>query len=336
MISRLSIKSIKYLLLVILAAALIILPIELRQVKASADKTIDIIEITDFHGALFDAQNNPIAAVLAKRIKDIKKTNPRGTLIIGGGDNYAGTPISRVYKGVPVQKIFNSIGMEVTALGNHEFDWPLDTLNNITMKGADYSIVCANARRQDDGKLLYPPSKIIKKNGIRIAIVGAITKHTPSLEENEYVNNIEFTDPAEEINKEVKRIRYNHLADIVIAVIHEGDIPEIGMRSLTNIVDKLQGVNVVLGGHTHNIIETTSSNGIPVEIGGFGGNGFIDLKLIYHANKSITFSNTKSAYVELNNKGDINGFNTKNPKQDKKVKNIVEKYQSDFAANNYK
>ena len=47
-------------------------------------------------------------------------------------------------RGVPVQKVLSNMGMEVTALGNHEFDWGLDVINTETMIGANYSIVCAN------------------------------------------------------------------------------------------------------------------------------------------------------------------------------------------------
>ena len=105
---------------------------------ADNEKIFDIIEITDFHGTLKDASGNPVAGVLADRLSKVKKSNGDRTLILGGGDLYQGSATSNIMKGVPVQEVMSEIGMEVTTLGNHEFDWGLDTTINTTMKGASY------------------------------------------------------------------------------------------------------------------------------------------------------------------------------------------------------
>jgi 2',3'-cyclic-nucleotide 2'-phosphodiesterase/3'-nucleotidase len=111
---------------------------------ADNEKNFDIIDVTDFHGTLNDTSGNPVAGVLADRLNNVKKSNPNRTLILGGGDLYQGSATSNIMKGVPVQEVMSKIGMEVTTLGNHEFDWGLDTTLNTTMKGAAYSIVCSN------------------------------------------------------------------------------------------------------------------------------------------------------------------------------------------------
>ena len=103
---------------------------------ADNEKTFDIIEVTDFHGTLKDSSGNPVAGVLADRIGNVKKSNSDRTLILGGGDLYQGSAVSNIMKGVPVQKVMSQIGMEITTLGNHEFDWGLDTTINTTMKEA--------------------------------------------------------------------------------------------------------------------------------------------------------------------------------------------------------
>lgn len=95
---------------------------------ATGDKVFDIIEITDFHGTLEDNKGNPVAAVMAKNIKNIVNGNPGRTLIVSGGDNYQGAVLSNLLKGAPVMSAFNSIGVAVSELGNHEFDWGLGTV----------------------------------------------------------------------------------------------------------------------------------------------------------------------------------------------------------------
>ena len=64
-------------------------------------KTFDLIEITDFHGQLFDNNNTvELGAILAKQVKDVEAANPNDTIVVGGGDLYQGTPISNVLQGV--------------------------------------------------------------------------------------------------------------------------------------------------------------------------------------------------------------------------------------------
>ena len=182
-----------------------------------ANKTFDIVEITDFHGSLLssDATPLPVGGVLAKNIKDAKATNPDKTIIIGGGDLYQGSPISNVLRGVPVQKAFSNIGMEVTALGNHEFDWQLDTVVNTTMKDANYSIVAANLYNKNadgtKGTRKFAPYKIIVKDGVKIAFIGAITAEAKDIIMPAYTENYIFTDAATEVNAcaaEIKAAKY--------------------------------------------------------------------------------------------------------------------------------
>ncbi|HEY8890084.1 MAG TPA: 5'-nucleotidase C-terminal domain-containing protein [Clostridium sp.] len=264
-----------------------------------ANKTFDIIGITDFHGQLLDSTNTkPIGAALSKVVKDLKATNPDRTLIIGGGDLYQGTPVSNVLRGVPVQQVLSNMGMEVTALGNHEFDWGLDVINNTTMTGANYSIVCANMYKKGTNERPYQPYKIITKDGVRIAVVGAILKDAPTIIMPALVSPFDFRDPATEINASVKEIRDGNLADIVIADVHDGG------DSLNAIVGKLHGVDAVFGGHTHTIADLVNKDAdgkdVPTVIANSTGKGYVDLKItVDAATKALTFSAKGQNYKAL-------------------------------------
>ncbi len=165
-----------------------------------SEKTFNLVEITDFHGALTDSSGNPVAAVLADRLNEIKQSNPNRTLIMGGGDLYQGSATSNIMKGIPVQEVMTEIGLEVTALGNHEFDWGLDTIINTTMKGAGYSIVCSNLYDKNTGKRVFDPYKIITKDGTKIAVIGGITTETPSIVLPDFVKDYDFRDLTTEVN----------------------------------------------------------------------------------------------------------------------------------------
>lgn len=291
---------------------------------AENDKTFDIIEITDFHGALNDASGKPVAGVLADRIDKIKESNPDGTLILGGGDLYQGSAISNIMKGVPVQEVMSKIGMEVTTLGNHEFDWGLDTLTNETMKGASYSIICSNLYNKSTGKRVFEPYKIITKDGIKIAIIGGITTETSTIVSPKFVKDYEFKDLANEINSIAKELKQNNSADIILALVHEGDNGDNATGPIFDIANKLENIDAVFGGHSHTKTSTIAkTTNIPVFIGNSAGKGFIDAKFKIATDKKVKFDTPtiEKSYIALDNE---NGYKAANPQIDKYINEIVE------------
>lgn len=293
------------------------------------DKTFNIIEITDFHGALNDASGNPVAGVLADRIDTVKRNNPSRTLILGGGDLYQGSATSNIMKGAPVQEVMSEIGMEVTALGNHEFDWGLNTIIDTTMKGAKYSIVCSNLYDKKDGKRVFDPYKIIEKDGVRIAIIGGISTETPTIVLPEYVKDYEFRNLTDEINSVAKEIKDSKLADVTIALVHEGDNSDNVTGPIFDMANNLKNVDAVFGGHTHTkVCGSASMTKIPVYIANSYGKGYINAKFTIIDNKKIKFETPTydNNYVALDNE---NGYKAKDPityyKVDKIVDNANEK-----------
>jgi len=287
----------------------------------SSMKTFDIIEITDFHGNLEDSKGLPVASVLASDIKSVKAANPDRTLIIGGGDLYQGTPTSNVLRGVPVQKVLSNMGMEVTAIGNHEFDWSIDTLKNVTMKDAKFSIACANLYDKKTKQRVFDPYKIITKDGVRIAVIGAITEETPNIVLGAYVENYYFTDITEELNAVAKELRDTKKADVIIGLVHEGGFSDQGKNSgpIFEIASGLKGVDALFGGHTHSIVNSTVNN-MPVFIANSAGKGYINVKMTIDSNGKPSFAGNYTAIDT--DKPD--GYKAAAPVLDSEVKAIVD------------
>lgn len=265
----------------------------------NADKIFDLVEVTDFHGQLLDSTGKLyVGAALSKAVKDIKGSNPDRTLILGGGDLYQGTPISNVLRGVPVQEVFSDMGMNVTALGNHEFDWGLNTTINTTMNKANYEILCANLYKKGTNERVFNPYKVINKGGVKIAVIGAIKTDTPTIILPAYAESYDFKDAAAEINSVAKSIRDNHEADVVLVVVHEGGDP------LNQIVAQLHGVNAVFGGHSHsvqdNAVTDADGKSVPVFNARNGGKGYVNVKMTVSAkDNSVSFSSPGSNYKSL-------------------------------------
>jgi 2',3'-cyclic-nucleotide 2'-phosphodiesterase / 3'-nucleotidase / 5'-nucleotidase len=292
---------------------------------ADNEKIFDIVEITDFHGTLKDASGNPVAGVLADRLWNAKKSNVDRTLILGGGDLYQGSATSNIMKGVPVQEVMSEIGMEITTLGNHEFDWGLDTTINTTMKGASYSIVCSNLYNKQTGKRVFEPYKIVTKDGMKIAIIGGITQETETSVSPKFIKDYEFRNLESEINTIASKIKQDKSADVIIALVHEGDKGDNATGPVFDLADKLQNVDAVFGGHSHTKTATISkTTKIPVFIGASNGKGYIDAKFKITSDNKIIFDTPKleTNYIALDNE---KGYKTTNPQTNNYVDKIVDK-----------
>jgi|GEM_PF-354835 len=273
--------------------------------KADPDKIFDIVEITDLHGNIGDTTaTNQVAAVLAENIKNnVYANNPDRTLILSAGDSYQGTAISNLQYGESVMKVLNAIGLNASALGNHEFDWSLEKVTNVNGSKitANYPTVCANLFLKGTTTPVFDPYKIFTKDGVKIAVVGGITETTPGIVLAANIANYEIGSNVTYINKYADEARKAG-AQIVIALIHEGDNYNNGLSGpIVDITKQLVGVDAVLGGHSHSIaktlVTTNAGKRVPLEIANYNGKGYIDLKVAQHADGTFTFDNATSAYV---------------------------------------
>lgn len=306
---------------------------DITKATSAADKKFDIVEVTDLHGNIGDTSSNQVAGVMAENIKDnVYANNPDRTLILSGGDNYQGTAISNLEYGAPVMKIFNYMGVAASALGNHEFDWGLDKVTSLSHPvTAQYPIICANLFPKGNTTTpVFDPYKIFTLDGVKIAVVGGITETTPGIVLADYIKDYDVLSNVTYINKYAEQARMVDGAQVVIALIHEGDNLNGGASGpIVDIAKNLVGVDAVLGGHTHDIVNTTvttnAGKSIPLEIANYNGNGYIDLQLTKHEDGSVSFDNANTAYVAENTSSTVYpfGFKAANPTVDQTVKQIV-------------
>lgn len=94
--------------------------------------TITILTFNDFHGAFVrdSSAKIPGAAIFVQALLDIKKKSPN-PIVLSGGDNFSGSYFSRITQGKPIEALFNAVDLKYSAVGNHEFDWGKDYLQEI-------------------------------------------------------------------------------------------------------------------------------------------------------------------------------------------------------------
>lgn len=219
----------------------------------AAEKEITILTINDYHGSLAPAGSNVGAAKLVDAIKTEKAKNPEGTIIVSAGDNYQGSAMSNMLQGEPVSEVFKEMGLELSAVGNHEFDWGIDKITKWAEEG-ELTFVVTNIYdiRTNEPVDWAEPFVIIEKMGIKVGFIGLATPETAYKTLKANVVNYEFRDPMEVITEWVPKVK-DAGADIIIALTHLGSFQdkEGNITGEAAALCEVDGVDGVISAHTH-------------------------------------------------------------------------------------
>ena len=241
----------------------------------SGTRFLRIIATNDFHGALEprpDANGVSrggaayVAAAIDRQRKDCA---PRcETLLLDGGDMFQGTPASNLSFGRPVVDYYNRMGYAAAALGNHEFDWGIDSLR-ARMRQARYGIFGANVRYADGRDVKWIRNDtIVARARTRIGIIGVSTVVTPTTTRAANVVGLRFDDPAPIVDSIGTALRKRG-ANLIVVIAHAGAF--CGRDGATDcggeIVDLARKlttkVDAIISGHTHSLVNV-EVKGIPI------------------------------------------------------------------------
>lgn len=190
---------------------------------AFAQTTVDfsVSNITDFHGRLLqdDGRNQEMGAALLAGLNDT--INGPENVFTTSGDNVGGTAfISAITNDEYTIDFLNAAGVDVSAVGNHEFDQGQADLLGRIIPNSDFPILGANVYRADNTRLLDPYS-IVERNGVKIGFVGTVATTTAAKVSPGGIVGLEFRDPVAETNKVAEELKTSGAADVVIALLHE-------------------------------------------------------------------------------------------------------------------
>src|SRR5881296_1448624 len=234
-----------------------------------------VLAISDFHGALEPqvwpwSAGRPVggAAALKPWLDSLARGCFCTTIRLDAGDEMQGTLISNYSFGRPAIAAMNAFGIDAAAIGNHEFDWSVDTLR-ARMAGAHYRFLAANI--SDSATTVMPawaePWTVIERGRVRVAVIGLALPETPVNTAPRNVRGLAFGDGAAAVRRVLPRARAG--ADYVIVVAHEGAFCDrAGGACHGEIVDLARGldsgsVDLIVSGHTHSLVNTVV-NGIPI------------------------------------------------------------------------
>lgn len=259
--------------------------------EAAEPVRIRVIAFNDFHGNL-EVPGRPIelqapdgttvkvpaggAAYLATAVRRLKAA-AKYNVVVAAGDLTSASPLtSSLFLDEPTVTAMNMIGLEINAVGNHEFDRGTEELLRLQkggcakltprepcqlepFKGAAYTYLAGNTMRADGSSLL--PGTTIKQFGpIRIGFIGLTTRMTATYVDPAGIQGFSFADEAESANRLVPRLKAQGV-DAIVLLVHEGGYPARtdqpgrcdGLSGpIVDIVQRLDpAIDMVVSGHTH-------------------------------------------------------------------------------------
>jgi 2',3'-cyclic-nucleotide 2'-phosphodiesterase (5'-nucleotidase family) len=238
---------------------------ELATVSNSGNKAVQVLQLSDLHGAI-EVGGSFGAALLASNWAADRTANT-ATVAISAGDNIgAAPPISTEFEELPTIEALNLAKLDVSIFGNHEHDRNIDHVNKV-IGASEFQWVVSN---YNEGALdvLKSGAKqaknytIIERGGVKIGVVGS---NTPETIEQVFPGNLDYKDASGAkktividpgvagVNAAIAEAKAAG-ADIVIAALHQGWLENAdgtAKGQLNTLASQIKGAAAIYGGHSH-------------------------------------------------------------------------------------
>ena len=204
-------------------------------------KPLTILHFNDLHAQLEPKPDGTGGiAYLAAAIRR-EKAGCRSCLVLCAGDFVQGTPVSTVFRGVPVIEVANLLGIDAATLGNHEYDYGWRMVSQY-LRTARFPFLVSNLV-DAGGKTAAPPFKVLTAGGLRVAVIGAMTMDFRGLQTPDHIGPWHTLPVVETVRRYARQVRPR--ADIVVLLGHLNPAEE------DQVLRDVPEVAVTIGGHTH-------------------------------------------------------------------------------------
>ena len=266
-------------------------------------KKLTIFHINDQHGQLTNFA----------KIKDIvaKAKKETNVLLVCSGDIFSGNPVvdNHAEKGFPMIDLMNKTGFDISVIGNHEFDYGESILKD-RFNQSEFNWICANVNMDNSEIPELDEYKTISIDDLKITFLGLVETNgkedaiIPSTHPWR-VQNLTF-EKYQNVISNYADLKETENADLYVALTH------LGKSSDYNIANNYPYFDLIIGGHSHSILDTKINN-IPIYQAGANLNylGKIELEI---ENKTIINSNY--TLIDLNEYQDY----------DNTIKDLIDTY----------
>lgn len=231
--------------------------------------TIDfrIIHTSDIHGCFFPydfihrKEATGSLSRISTYIKDMRRKYGENLILLDSGDFMEGQPTCDYDKYFKPQRqdtaieIANYLRYDCMTIGNHDVEMGNPVYDDF-IKRVSCPILGANAVSIKDGESYFTPYHIIKRQGVKIAVIGMLTPAIPYWLGEELWSGMMFTDVLKTTQGLLTHIREKENPDIIIGLFHSGwngglNTEDAKENSIKEIAEKLDGLDLILFGHDH-------------------------------------------------------------------------------------
>jgi 5'-nucleotidase len=244
-------------------------------------QSIQLLSFNDYHGHLeaTDSLGGVPAGgseYLASALAALRSEAPKGrSLTVAAGDLIGGsTFLSGIFHDEPSVETLNAMGLDVSSVGNHEFDEGTDELlrmqnggchpvdgcyfENDPYGGADFPWLAANVVKKDGSGTLLPGTWVKKIDGMTVGFIGMTLEATDTLVNPAGVASVDFMDEVETANAQAAALKKRGVESIVV-LLHEGGYQTGGLSEcvdasgpIVEIAETMTAdVDALITGHTH-------------------------------------------------------------------------------------
>ncbi len=276
-----------------------------------------ILETSDIHVNLMNYDyyqtktDNKVGLVQTATLVNKAREEVKNSVLFDDGDALQGTPLGDYVANKiknqensvdsnyvhPLYRVMNLMKYDVISLGNHEFNYGLDYLKEVTGK-TKIPVINSNVYRDDhdgndenDEHYFDRPYHILEKEVmdeagqkqiVKIGVMGFVPPQIMNWDKANLEGQVKAKDIVETAKKMVPKMKAEG-ADVIVALAHSGVDKSgynVGMENASYYLTEVPGVNAVLMGHSHTEVKDVF-NGVPVVMPGvFGSNlGIIDMQL---------------------------------------------------------
>ena len=250
-------------------------------------KTLDVLFVHDTHSHLneFATVEDGESQIMGgfsklKTLINEKRSENPDTLILDAGDFSMGTLIQAVFEEEASEiRMLGALGLEVTTLGNHEFDYKAkglanmlnnavasgDALPKMTVCNIDWEAM-EEAGLTEDQQILYDAFEnfgmkeyvVLEKGDVKVAVTGVFGKDCLDCVPNA---PLKFEDPVEAVKETVALIQAQEEVDLIACVSHSGTWKDEDKSEDEILAKAVPELDLIISGHTHTKLEEPIQHG---------------------------------------------------------------------------
>ena len=241
-------------------------PLSLKEEEKSDD--IIILHTNDVHCGINDTIGYDGLMLYKKELQ----RNYKNVILVDGGDHIQGNIVGLLSKGLDIIEIMNKVGYDIAVLGNHEFDYGVDALNECSNK-LKCGYISANFCYRKTKLPVYDAYKIIEAGDKKIGFLGVTTPLTlvksclhSITDENknmvyDFLSGNEGQEFYNTVQNYINDLKNNKKVDYIILIDHIGDGSEtISKYSSSELLSNITGINAMIDGHTHKVYSKTGKD----------------------------------------------------------------------------